>query len=99
MAAPKEYDPNVAADADTTGNEVGTLAAVFDPPEVEVGKIEEVIPPQQAAGADMVVVRIGSEGVEEMSYNKNRYTFEPGHQYRVPRVIAAELDRIGKLWH
>lgn len=80
---------------------IGTLNSVLSEPEVVVGEPEETVVPQQN-GPTMYVVRI-NEDIEEMSYvadgRRESYTFEAGHQYRVPWYIAQELERNGKIWH
>ena len=96
---PKTVSPQVEA-TDEDKDRIGTLDSIMAAPEIEVGAIEEVAPARQ--GARMVVVRL-NENVEEMSLvaggRKNKYTFEAGHQYRVPVEVAIELERIGKVWH
>lgn len=82
---------------------IATMASMLGENVIEVGAPLDVVPQHIQQQSRMVVVRIGSEGIEDMSYNsgghRQRFTFEAGHEYRVPVEIAAELERIGKVWH
>lgn len=82
---------------------IGTLNSVLSGgPEVEIGAPEEVIPQQLQQQMRTVVVRV-NENIEDMSIvaggRRMAFTFEAGHQYRVPVPVAKELERIGKVWH
>lgn len=90
------------APTDADAERIATLASILKGSEVQVGAPEEVIPQQMQAQQRMVVVRV-NENVEDMSYvgagRRLNFTFEAGHQYRVPVEIAMELERIRKVWH
>lgn len=81
---------------------IGTLNSVLSDKEVTIGAPEEVVPVSYAKRNPMVVVRV-NENVEDMSYvgggKRQSYTFEAGHEYRVPVTIAQELERTGRIWH
>lgn len=101
----KRVNPQVDARDDQEG-EIGLLSDFEGGPkrapayeEIEVDPIQVTKSPQ---GIPHVVIRVNG-AVEDMSMvgggKVERYTFEEGHQYRVPVYIAAELERIGKVWH
>lgn len=98
-ARTKTVNPQVEVTEDDK-DRIGTLGSVLSTPEIEVGTVEEVAPAPQ--GAKTVVVRL-NDNIEDMSYVaggvRRTYTFEAGHQYRVPVQVAVELERIGKVWH
>lgn len=88
-------------------NRIGTLSNVLKEAEITVGEPEDVVPQHmhtqwQDNGPRMVVIRV-NESIEDMSVvaggKRSSYTFEAGHQYRVPVDIAIELERLGKVWH
>jgi len=103
--AEKRVNPQVE-ERDESEGEVGLLSD-FDAnkvkpayEEIEVDPVQEVS--KGPGGVPHVVVRVNSS-IEEMSMvgggKAERYTFEEGHQYRVPWYIAQELERTGKVWH
>jgi len=103
---PNTANPNVEATPEDA-ERIGTLRTLTGeiqvaPQEVVVGAPEETLPEYHQRQRRMVTIRV-NENVEEMSYvgggRREQYTFEAGHQYRVPVEIASELERIGKVWH
>jgi hypothetical protein len=81
---------------------IATLSSVLNSGEIEVGAPKDVVPPQ-LRNDGTVVVRVNSN-VEDMSYvgggrRFGPYNFESGHEYRVPVIIAMELERNGHIWH
>jgi hypothetical protein len=95
---PKTANPQVEI-TDEDKDRIGTLDSVMAAPEIEVGAVEQ---PPVPRGAKTVVIRV-NDNIEDMSLvdgrGRSNYTFEAGHQYRVPVDVALELERIGKVWH
>lgn len=84
---------------------IGTLDGVFKMPEVIVGAVEDLTPPpaqSQDREMEPVIIRL-NDNLDDMSiiskYGNFRYSFKAGHQYKVPRFVARELERVGKVWH
>jgi len=95
---PKTVSPQVEI-TDEDKDRIGTLDSIMAEPEIEVGAVEDT---PVHRGTKTVVVRL-NDNIEDMSLvsggRKSNYTFEAGHQYRVPVEVALELERIGKVWH
>lgn len=97
---PKKVDVQDLEDVEA--DRIGTLASVLGDGEVEVGAPEEVIPAHLRRQMDTVEIRV-NDNIEDMSWvgggRRLKFTFEQGHVYRVPRQVAEELERVGKVYH
>lgn len=102
MPAAKKVNPQVGPRDEATEGGIGTLDQVFgNSPEIQVGAIEVQAPPS-AQGEETMIVRVNQD-IDEMSIvaggQRQVFSFETGHQYRVPVPVAQELHNLGKLWH